>query len=154
MKKLTPAEMSDRIKAVNRSAHLFRSMKDQTCPHCGKKFVAALNITETFEAYQEILAEQERDKFITAVSIPVSETSELHGFDQSKRPDCPKCGKKMVLLTNIADLDEKNNPAGWKSAWMCPDSFAEEEECWHIEYSKKTIHDWREEFSVNLLKDE
>jgi hypothetical protein len=88
------------------------------------------------------------------MAIPQSETSELHGFDQSKRPECPKCKKKMVLLTNIADLDEKNNPAGWKSAWMCPDSFFEEESCWHIEYSKKTIHDWREEFSTNIIKGE
>lgn len=81
MKKLTKEEFRDRVNAVHRAKKIFSGLTEG-------------NITIAFEAYQEILAEQERQINITAKQA-VGMTSSP--FNDLERPRCPECGEVMNL---------------------------------------------------------
>ena len=144
MKRLTGQEFNDRLKAIKRSEILFKSLEKQKCPHCKKEFKASINTTEVFQAYQLLLAEQDRTAFISTYQMPYmpDRATPMCGFDPEKRPKCPKCGQRLMFMPNIGQLCEKANPAQWQTAWMCPDTNSEDKDCWYIHYSKKTTAYW------------
>ena len=77
MKELSLEEFRDRAMAMQRARHIFIETG------------LTKNITRAFEAYQEIFAERERQKFISAQT----------GFsmDKYERPSCPDCNSPMMF---------------------------------------------------------
>lgn len=146
MKRLTLLEFNDRMEAMLRARKLFQSLKDQKCPHCKKEFKAPLNVTKIFQAYQELVAEQDRVVFINTYAMPYmpERATAISGLDQNKRPKCPKCSKPMLFMPHIGQMGPKGNPAGWQTGWSCPDTPLEDKECWYIHYSKKPVSYWME----------
>ena len=154
MKRLTKKEFDERLRALRRSGILFKSLEDQKCPHCRRKFKASLNITKTFQAYQFLLAEEERNAFISTYLMPYTpeRTTPMAGFDPKKRPKCPKCQKPMLFMPDIGQLCEKANPSQWQTAWICPDTNNPEEGCWYIHYSKKAVTYWIRQTRRGIVK--
>lgn len=79
MKKFTLEEFRDRADAVNRAMRIFAHMTDN-------------DMTKAFTAYQEILAEAQRD-----ILIDAERTGSFTGsnMDNYERPVCPDCGEDM-----------------------------------------------------------
>jgi len=130
VKTLTFDEYQERLQAIQRARRIFSSLTGN-------------NITKSFAAYQEILAEQERDAFVSTKQAGSRSQTFL---DEYERPECPRCGKELLLRGNLNRLNKKQNTKGWETCWFCPDSFLEEG-CFHEEYSYKSISDW-----LNILK--
>jgi hypothetical protein len=97
MKLLSKEEFDDRVRAVQRATKIFGPLTDQ-------------NITLAFQAYQEILAEQERPRQLNTVE---------HGersptiIDDLGRPKCPKCGFDMMIR------QVPTNNEGVKAQFVC-----------------------------------
>ncbi len=79
MKRLTAEEFQDRLQAFNRATKIFGHLTDQ-------------NITKAFEAYQAILAEQEREIHMDIRRMQGMTGSEMDNYE---RPKCPDCGSDM-----------------------------------------------------------
>jgi len=137
MKKLRLEEFQDRINAVVKARKIF-------IPHITK------NISIAFGLYQEILAEQKRDIFLNTISGGQRSKTFI---DRYKRPKCPKCGKELGLRI-LDELTEKENPKGWRTCWVCPDSFIEDAECFYEEYSRKSVNDWMQELALKNTEKE
>jgi len=90
IKNLTQQEFYERVMAVQRATRIFIETG------------LTKNITHAFSAYQEILAEQERDTFISsqyAKKIPAL-------LDRYERPKCPDCGADMYI--RMVPVNEDN----------------------------------------------
>jgi hypothetical protein len=123
MKRIDDKEFHDRLAAVARARKIFT-------PHITK------NISIAFDLYQEILAEQERKRFLTSISggrVPPS------WIDRYERPRCPECQESLYLRI-VREPKGKGNQKGWRTCWECvaPNCFFEE-------YSKKTVEEWMKE---------
>lgn len=116
MKKLTAEEFQDRLQAFDRATRIFGHLTDQ-------------NITKAFEAYQAILAEQERE-----VHMDVRRMQGMTGSDMDayERPLCPDCGEPMGFRF-IPPNDE-----GINSQLVCMNG-----ECNTVLDSELTIDEWR-----------
>ena len=80
MKNLTLEEFEDRVNALNRARKIFNNLTGN-------------NISASFEAYQEILAEQKRD-----VRTLVDKGNRPKNIlDYYNRPECPDCGAEMQI---------------------------------------------------------
>jgi hypothetical protein len=79
MKRLTADEFQDRLQAFNRANRIFGNLTDN-------------NITKSFEAYQAILAEQEREIHMDVRRMQGMTGSDMDGYE---RPICPDCGEPM-----------------------------------------------------------
>lgn len=120
MKRISYDEFRDRTKAIAKARKIF-------IPHFTK------NITIAFGLYQEVLAEQEQDRFLTTVTggrVPMT------WLDQYERPRCSFC--KEPLYLRIINIPKGNqNQRGWKTCWECLGP-----NCTHEEYSKKSVNEW------------
>jgi hypothetical protein len=116
MKRLTAEEFQDRLRAFDRAHRIFGNLTDN-------------NITKSFEAYQEILAEQEREIHMDARRMQGMTGSDMDNYE---RPECPICGSDMgfrlvppndenivtqlVCMSDTCDtvLDSELTLEGWK----------------------------------------
>lgn len=124
MKNLTEKEFYDRTLTVARAQKIFIDSG------------ITKNITDAFKLYQEILAEQEREIFITSMNggkLPSA-------LDKYIRPKCSQCGKDMGLRI-VNEPKGYRNINGYKTCWECYN-------CAHEEYSYKTIDEWMKELNL------
>lgn len=115
MKELTIEEYNDRLKAIDRSLHIFGELTDR-------------NITKSFQAYQEIFAERERDIFLNTMTNGNRHRTPL---DRYERPKCPYCNSDMMFRF----LNE--NKEGIATQLVCSNP-----QCDTVLNSDKTINDW------------
>ncbi|MFA5377342.1 MAG: hypothetical protein WC455_16445 [Dehalococcoidia bacterium] len=115
MKKLSYEEFKDRTIALNRARRIFHNLTDS-------------NLTASFEAYQEILAETERE-----INIDHHRMSGFRGsiFDGFVRPKCDLCGSDMDIR-NVMPNDE-----GVNTQLVC-----QSEECDNVLDSELTMEGW------------
>jgi hypothetical protein len=81
MKKMGMAEFEDRVLALQRARKIFIETG------------LTNNVTHAFEAYQEILAEQERERTLSKSLIERDPTF----MDRYERPRCPTCGAELLF---------------------------------------------------------
>jgi hypothetical protein len=116
MKKMTFSEFHYRMTEVQKSRRIFIESGLLT------------NITTAFEIYQEILAEEKLDLF---VSTAVMGNRPMSQVDDYIRPKCPECQEEMRLRIGAEDGDGNK----WETSWVC-------EKCFYEEYSNKNILQW------------
>ena len=116
MQKLNFEEFNKRVSEVNKAARIFAPLTN--------------NISEAFEIYQKVLAEEEMAVFIsTAVgNRPVTL------MDSFIRPKCPECDTDLMLRIDVEDINKKK----WNTSWTCT-------KCITDYYSDKTVKDWMDE---------
>ena len=120
MNKLTEQEFQDRVQAVARARAIFNNLTGN-------------NITNSFEAYQLILAEQERPLVIdTNIDHPVG-TMILSPMDGYQRPKCPDCNSDM-RFRQLPQNDE-----GFKTQLVCSNP-----KCPLVLNSEDTLEQWIE----------
>ena len=78
MKNLMLEEFEDRVNALQRARKIFNNLTGN-------------NISKSFEAYQEILAEQKREVQVSA------KQGNKTILDFYNRPECPDCGAEMQI---------------------------------------------------------
>ena len=120
MRRISFEEFRDRTEALLKARKIFM-------PHFTK------NITIAFELYQEILAGQERKRFLTTVT---GGRVSMTWLDQYERPKCPECQEPLYLKI-IAVATGPGNLKGWKTCWECIGP-----SCIYEEYSKKSVEEW------------
>lgn len=116
MKRLTAEEFQDRLQALNRATRIFGHMTGQ-------------NITLAFEAYQAILAEQDREIHMDVRRMQGLTGSEMDAYD---RPLCPDCGEAMGFR-QVPPNDE-----GIKTQLICLNP-----NCSTVLDSELTMDQWR-----------
>ena len=117
MKKLNYEEFSKRIEEVNKAARIFAPLTN--------------NISEAFKIYQEVLAEEQMEVF---VSTAMMGNKPMTPMDDFERPKCPECQNELRLKLGAKDQDGKE----WNSSWVCTQCLAEF-------YSEKTAQEWMNE---------
>lgn len=130
MKRISFEEFRDRTETIARARKIF-------IPHVTK------NVSVAFELYQEVLAEQERVRFLSTVTGGKISMSWL---DQYERPKCPECQEPLYLRV-ITIVKGPGNWEGWKTCWECIGS-----SCIYEEYSRKSIGEWMRELKKMALK--
>ena len=123
MKKMNYEEFSKRTIEVAKAMKIFS-------PHITN------NISEAFEIYQKVLAEEEMSVFISTAIGGNKPPSIIDGYE---RPKCPECGKDMRLKIKTEDQSGKE----WNTSWNCI-------ECSTEYYSYKTLKEWMEELRKNV----
>lgn len=95
-----------------------------------------MNISEALKLYLKNDAKGDEQ-----IPLKISgKTSPKNIADFIGRPDCPGCGRKMMLrVINI--LQGKQNQKGWKTCWECLN-------CGYEKYSLKTIEGLVKEGSI------
>lgn len=96
------------------------------------------NISIAFELYQEVLAQEKMEVFI---STKQGGNKPMTPFDDVVRPRCEDCDTELRLKTNIVDADGKKYP----TSWVCT-------ECGREEYSNKSTQEWLEELKIETGK--
>ncbi len=125
MNKLTFEEFKDRMGALERAKRIFIDSG------------LTNNITTAFEIYQEVLAEKEREIFLSTREAGNRNWSPL---DIYERPKCVQCGTEMgIRAINIPQGIRNVNH--FKTCWECYN-------CAHEEYSYKTIDEWMKELNL------
>ena len=112
MKKLTYEEFQKRVTEVNKAAKIFAPLTN--------------NISEAFKLYQEVLAEEQMEIF---VSTAVMGKQAMTPMDDFERPLCPDCNSPMRFRI-IPPNDENVN-----TQLVC-------ENCDLVLDSEKTIQEW------------
>jgi hypothetical protein len=94
------------------------------------------NLSASFTIYQELLAEEKREVFMSTKTggngVPTI-------MDEFRRPTCPDCNIDMRLKGGATDMQGKF----WNTAWVC-------EKCLTEYYSEKTVNDWMGELERNV----
>ncbi len=117
MKKLSYEEFQKRVTEVNKAAKIFAPLTN--------------NISEAFKIYQEVLAEEQMEVF---VSTAMMGNKPMTPMDDFERPKCPECQNELRLKLGAKDQDGKE----WNSSWVCTQCLAEF-------YSEKTAQEWMNE---------
>jgi len=117
MKKLTYEEFSRRINEVNKAYRIFKPLTN--------------NMTEAFRLYQEVLAEEKMQVFVSSATGGNRPVTPMDDFE---RPKCPECQIDLRLRVGAKDENEKE----WNTAWFC-------EQCKAEFYSDKTVQEWMNE---------
>jgi uncharacterized protein with PIN domain len=117
MKKLTYEEFQKRTQEVLKAQKIFGNLTD--------------NISVSFAIYQEVLAEEKMDVF---VSTSVGGNRPMTAIDEFDRPRCPECDIELRMKVNPQDVDGKQ----WNTSWVCIKCQAEF-------YSEKTVGEWMQE---------
>ena len=112
MKKLTHTEFQHRVNEVNKAYRIFSPLTN--------------NMTEAFRLYQEVLAEEKMEIF---VSVEVFGNKPMTPVDDYERPLCPDCNSPMRFRI-IPPNDENVN-----TQLVC-------ENCDLVLDSEKTIQEW------------
>lgn len=118
MNHLSQKEFQDRVEAVARAMGIF-----------GK--ITGGNITEAFTLYQKVLAEQDRQVWITTA---VSGNRPRALFDLYERPRCPDC-ESDLLFRPVPE-----NPEGVKTQLVCSNT-----QCNVVLDSELTLEEWEKE---------
>jgi len=114
MKKLNFDEFQKRINEVNKACRIFQPLTN--------------NMTEAFRLYQEVLAEEKMEVFISTAVGGNKPSSPLDDFE---RPKCPDCQIDLRLRVGAKDEGGKE----WNTSWVC-------ENCKAEFYSDKTVQEW------------
>ena len=117
MKKLTYEEFSRRINEVNKAYRIFKPLTN--------------NMTDAFRLYQEVLAEEKMQVFVSSATGGNRPVTPMDDFE---RPKCPECQIDLRLRVGAKDENEKE----WNTAWFC-------EQCKAEFYSDKTVQEWMNE---------
>ena len=117
MKKLNYAEFQQRVNEVNKAAKIFAPLTN--------------NISEAFRLYQEVLAEEQMEVFVSTAMIGNKPMTPMDDFE---RPKCPECQVDLRLRVGVKDENEKV----WTTAWIC-------EKCQAEFYSDRTVQEWMNE---------
>jgi hypothetical protein len=127
MKKLSYEDFQHRINEVNKAARIFAPLTN--------------NVSEAFKLYQEVLAEEKMEVFVTTATHG---NRPLTPLDDYERPKCPECEDKpdLRLRINARDIDGKI----WPTSWICVKCNAEF-------YSEKTAKEWMEELAKNVQQE-
>jgi hypothetical protein len=120
MNRMSEQEFRDRVEAVARARRIFINSG-----------VVGKNLTHAFILYQELLAEQDRDLWISTVQAGNRLPAMFDGYD---RPKCPDCGSDLMFLPL------KDNPEGHKVMLRC-----ESGPCDTVLYSDMSIEEWEKE---------
>lgn len=138
MKKLTREEFNERLRYTVRK--LFTDAQRRDRIKRAKKIFNNLtdnNISDSFEIYNEMLAEFEWEK---------EHRTSIHGRKlrdymdyMVKRPRCPECGSELRLAeVNTFEGDRIEEDPDAKTFWMCPRM-----ECgYESQFYKESINDW------------
>lgn len=118
---LSQQEFFNRTKAIAAARKIF-------IPHITK------NISIAFKLYQEVLAEEKLDTFI---STAIGGNRPPSPFDDIDRPRCDDCDLPLRLKINATDQAGKI----WPTAWVC--------ECGLEYYSERSVQEWYEELNVS-----
>jgi hypothetical protein len=118
MKAINYEEFTNRIKEVAKARKIF-------IPSITN------NISVAFDLYQEVLAEEKRDVFISTAIGGNEPQTPMHDFE---RPKCPDDDKALYLKVMALDKNGKM----WNTAWYC-------KTCGSEFYSDKTTGDWVKE---------
>jgi len=81
MKKMNLEEFHKRVAEVNKAARIFAPLTN--------------NVTDAFRIYQEVLAEEKMEVFISSVMG----RRPLTQLDAFVRPSCPECESDMMIRT-------------------------------------------------------
>ena len=117
MKKLNYEEFQKRVTEVNKAAKIFAPLTN--------------NISEAFKLYQEVLAEEQMEVFVSTAMMGNKPMTPMDNFE---RPKCPECQNELRLKLGAKDQDGKE----WNSSWVCTQCLAEF-------YSEKTAQEWMNE---------
>ena len=112
MKKLNFTEFQNRINEVNKAYRIFNPLTN--------------NMTEAFRLYQEVLAEEKMEVFI---SSSVGGNRPMTPMDDYERPLCPDCDNPMRFRVL------QPNDDGVNTQLVC-------ENCDLVLDSEKTIQEW------------
>lgn len=117
MKKLNYEEFHRRVSEVNKASRIFAPLTD--------------NVSKAFELYQEVLAEEKMEVFISAARVGGRPLTQM---DDYERPRCPECETDLRL--RVGAIDESGKV--WNTSWVC-------EGCKAEFYSDKTEQEWLDE---------
>ena len=121
MKKLTYEEFESRMVDVSKARAIF-------IPHITK------NISVAFRFYQDILAEEQQQVFL---STAVMGNRPMSPLDEYERPKCPECENELLMRIKPKDQDGTE----WETSWYC-------DKCLSEYYSSKTVREWMNELSI------
>jgi len=88
-------------------------------------------MTDAFRLYQEVLAEEKMQVFVSSATGGNRPVTPMDDFE---RPKCPECQIDLRLRVGAKDENEKE----WNTAWYC-------EKCKAEFYSDKTVQEWMNE---------
>jgi hypothetical protein len=123
MKTMTFDEFSKRVNEVAKARKIFIP-------------TVTNNISMAFDLYQEVLAEEKMEVFVTTA---MGGNRSLEPMDDFETPKCPECQSSMRMRVMAKDADGKE----WPTSWYCTTCFSEY-------YSEKTIADWMKELKPNV----
>jgi hypothetical protein len=123
MKRMSFDEFSKRIKEVAKARKIFIPSFTN-------------NISVAFDLYQEVLAEEKMEVFITTA---MGGNRPLEPMDDFETPRCPECQSSMRLRIVPKDINGKE----WPTSWYCTACLSEY-------YSEKSIIDWMKELKTNV----
>jgi len=121
MKKLNFAEFTKRTMEIAKARKIF-------IPHITN------NISVAFDLYQEVLAEEKMEVFVSTMTAGHRPMSPM---DDYERPRCPECNTELRLKIFAKDPDGRE----WPTSWICTNCLAEF-------YSEKTDLEWRQELNI------
>ncbi len=130
MKELTYEEFRDRIMAEQRSRKIFVETG------------LTKNITVAFQAYQKLLAERDREVFLTNQMRKGSGHTQ-YMYEKYQMPDCPLC-KMTLTLWPITIPEGPANRNGYKSHYLCENP--------HCSYEKYSTEEMIEELQKHKPK--
>lgn len=122
MKTLSFEEYNKRLIEVNKAYRIFKPLTN--------------NMTEAFRLYQEVLAEEKMEIFI---STSTGGNRPKTPIDDYVRPKCPECDVELMLRLNVKDVNEKV----WNTSWFC-------QKCLTDYYSDKTVQEWMQELKKDV----
>jgi hypothetical protein len=121
MNKLNFKEFQKRVNEVNKAYRIFSPLTN--------------NMTEAFRLYQEVLAEEKMEVFVSTATG----NRPMTPIDDFVRPKCPECDIELMLRTNVRDVNEKV----WNTSWFC-------QTCLTDYYSDKTVQEWMQELKKDV----
>lgn len=110
-------EFQKRLTEINKAERIFEPLTN--------------NISKAFKLYQEVLAEEQMEVFI---STSEGGNKSPRMMDEYNRPKCPECNIDLGLKVQPVDPDGTR----WNTAWVCVQCQAEF-------YSEKTVDEWMSE---------
>ena len=122
MKELTEAEFKDRTLAILRARKIFMDSG------------ITKDLSLAFELYQKVVAEREREIFISTQSYLLKPRSYM---DEYEKPKCPDCGSQMGFRK------VPKNDSGIQSQWVCLSK-----ECDTVLDSENDINWWMDKLSI------
>lgn len=119
MRELTYEQYQDRLKAINRAMAIFSELTNN-------------DITKSFQLYQAIFAEREREIFLDTMALG---NRPITVMDRYIRPQCPDCNGDMMFR------QVPENAEGVKTQLVC-------QPCGIVLDSELTLDEWQKELKI------